>query len=1096
MRCEAGALYFLFAAAVGLAADLQWTAQAGYRFAAVAPDRPGKVGFTTMYAQATGVSFANHIPAERHYTNLVYLNGSGVAAGDVDGDGWCDLFFCGLGGRSALYRNRAAWKFQDITTESGLAAALSKLDATGAAFADLDGDGDQDLIINSVGQGTFCFWNDGSGRFSPGPVLNQGRCGTSLALADIDSDGALDLYIANYRTSTIRDQPSARFTFKNVNGRPQPMAFGDRPLTEPDLTNRFAFVYQPGAGGGGSVFHDELGEPDVLYRNQGGRFTPASTNALPNVFDWGLSVMMRDFNGDQAPDIYVCNDYATPDRFWLNDGKGNFRAAPPFAIRQTSLSTMAIDVADINRDGFDDIFTADMLSRERWRRLVQKNEPNPNMHLFVDAATQPQSPRNTLQLARGDGTYAEIAQLAGLEAAEWAWASIFLDVDLDGYEDLLVANGFERDYMNMDANLKVTTLKVRTREHPKLNEHYPRLATPNAAFRNLGNLRFADVSSEWGFDLPAVSQGMCLADLDNDGDLDVAINNSNEAATLLRNDTPAARIALRLKGKGANTRGIGAKIKILGGAVPSQTQEMMSGGRYLSSDDSMRVFAAGTNAMRIEVIWRSGMRSVVTNAAANRIYEIDETTASPAKHSASGITPLFKDSGVPLTRNVSGGLMVSNLPTLVGTNSTTTLGDLHGDGQLELFVGSRSVPDRWPEPGPSFILQHTNGSWALDRENSERLSKAGLVSGAVFTDVDGDADVDLVLACEWGPVRVFRNARGVLAEATPEFGLDAYTGWWNAVNAGDFDGDGRMDLIASNWGRNTKYERFRSKPLRLMYGDFNGDGRVVAIEAVHDQALRGYGPIVNVWTLSQSMPWLLEKFNSYEAFSRATLEQALAERGRAAKNLEANWLDSMVFLNRGGRFETRPLPIEAQFAPAFGICVADFDGDGNEDAFLSQNSFAVRTETSRYDAGRGLLLRGDGRGNLTAVSGQESGLVLYGEQREAIAADYDADGRVDLAVTQVGTETKFYRNVTARPGLRVRLVDQAIGAVIRLRFAHRLGPAREIHGHESAVQVIAGQGSPTAIQVRWPGGKVTDASVPRDALEVTIDSSGKLERMR
>jgi len=274
---QTSALLFLFVAVPGLVTALEWTAQPGYRSAAVKPSPAGKVGFQALSPQATGVSFTNVVSAERHYTNQILLNGSGVAAGDVDGDGWCDLFFCGLGGRSALYRNRGDWKFQDATIESGL-AACAKLDATGAALADLDGDGDLDLLVNSVGQGTLCFLNNGTGHFAPSPfspVLNGSNCGSSIALADIDGDGALDLYIANYRTSTIRDQPGASFTLKTVNGQPQPVAFGGRALTEPDLTNRFAFRYQAGAGVGGSVFHDELGEADLLYRNQGGgRFVP------------------------------------------------------------------------------------------------------------------------------------------------------------------------------------------------------------------------------------------------------------------------------------------------------------------------------------------------------------------------------------------------------------------------------------------------------------------------------------------------------------------------------------------------------------------------------------------------------------------------------------------------------------------------------------------------------------------------------------------------------------------------------------------------------------------------------------------------------
>jgi len=985
------ALLFLLAA-IPAAAAPEWKEQTGCRVATVTPNETGKTGFRALDPQATGVRFTNQVPAERHYTNQIYLNGSGVAAGDVDGDGWCDLFFCGLGGGSTLYRNLGNWKFDPVASP-----LPAKLDATGAALADLDGDGDLDLIANSVGQGTLCFWNEG-GRFSGPLVLNQRRCGSSLALADIDGDGALDIFVANYRTSTIRDQPGARFTFRNVDGRPEPAAFGGRPLTDPELTNRFSFVYRPGAGAGGQVFHDELGEPDALYRNEGGRrFVSAP---LEDCFDWGLSVMMRDFNGDGAPDIYVCNDFATPDRFWINDGKGRFRAAPEFAIRQTSLSTMAIDVADINRDGFDDIFTVDMLSRERWRRLVQKNEPNPNMHLFFDVVRQPQSARNTLQLARGDGTYAEIAQLAGLEAAEWAWASIFLDVDLDGYEDLLVANGFERDYMNMDANRKITALRGRGGpqmpliEQVKLNGIYPRLATPNAAFRNLGDLRFADVSSDWGFDVRAVSQGMCLADLDNDGDLDVAINNSNGAATLLRNEAPGPRVAVRLNGKAPNTRGVGAKIKVINGAVPSQTQEMISGGRYLSSDDPMRVFAAGSNQMTIEVTWRSGMRSVVTNIVANRVYEIDEAVALRPVRRVPPVTTMFKEISVRLEP-----------PT-----NALAMADIDGNGSLEMLIGGGAVEGRWPEAAPVSLLRQSG----VDEENTRRLKNSGLVRGAVFTDLDADGDSDLVLACEWGPVRVFRNEKGLFAEAAADLGLSAYTGWWNSVTAGDFNGDGRMDLIASNYGRNTKYERFRLKPVRVYYGDFNGDNSVTAIEACYDESLRGYAPILNVWTMSRSLPWLLERFNSYEAFSKATVEQALGDRVRAAKHLEASWLESMVFLNRGGRFEAKALPVEAQMSPAFGMCVADFDGDGRQDVFLCQNVFGTRAETSRYDAGRGLLLRGNGDGSFAAVSGEQSGVVIYAEQRQAVATDYDHDGRVDLAVTLAGGETKVYRNQTAR----------------------------------------------------------------------------------
>ncbi|HKQ40633.1 MAG TPA: VCBS repeat-containing protein, partial [Verrucomicrobiae bacterium] len=214
------------------------------------------------------------------------------------------------------------------------------------------------------------------------------------------------------------------------------------------------------------------------------------------------------------------------------------------------------------------------------------------------------------------------------------------------------------------------------------------------------------------------------------------------------------------------------------------------------------------------------------------------------------------------------------------------------------------------------------------------------------------------------------------------------------------------------------------------------------------------------------------------------IEQALGDRAHQAKYLEANWFDSTVFLNRGDRFEARLLPVEAQMSPAFAVCVADFDGDGNEDAFLSQNFFGTRAETSRYDAGRGLLLRGDGHGDFAAVAGQESGLLIYGEQRGAVAADYDGDGRVDLAVTQLGGETKLYHNETAHPGLRVHVKGQAIGAILRLKNGDQFGAAREIHN--STIQVMAARATRASIQIRWPGGKVTETPVPPNAREITV----------
>ncbi len=381
--------------------------------------------------------------------------------------------------------------------------------------------------------------------------------------------------------------------------------------------------------------------------------------------------------------------------------------------------------------------------------------------------------------------------------------------------------------------------------------------------------------------------------------------------------------------------------------------------------------------------------------------------------------------------------------------------DVDGDGNWNLFIGGRSVPGLWPEPASSVIFLREQGGWIRDAASSNLLGAIGLVSRSLFSDLNGDGAPDLVLACEWGPLRLFRNTAGKLSTWDPPVKcaglqlhslstLSQFTGWWNGVNAGDFDGDGRMDLIAANWGRNSKYERFRTKPLRVYFGDFNGDERVGILENWFDPALGSYTPIHDVWTLSRSMPWLLARFNNYDSFARASIEQVLGDKLGNTRHWEPAWLDTTVFLNRGDHFEAQSLPEVAQHTPAFAPCVADFDGDGHEDVFLSQNFFGVRAGGSRHDAGRGLLLRGDGRGGFTPVNGQESGLLIYGEQRGAAVGDFDNDGRADLIATQFNEQTKVYRNETARPGLRVRLKGspgnpQAVGAQLRLGFAPRFG---------------------------------------------------------
>jgi hypothetical protein len=383
------------------------------------------------------------------------------------------------------------------------------------------------------------------------------------------------------------------------------------------------------------------------------------------------------------------------------------------------------------------------------------------------------------------------------------------------------------------------------------------------------------------------------------------------------------------------------------------------------------------------------------------------------------------------------------------------------------------------------------------------LTAAGLVSGAVFADLNQDGAPDLVLACEWGPIRVLRNENGRLIEITESLRLGKILGWWNGVAVGDLDGDGRLDIVASNWGWNTRYRGTADHPRRLDFGSIDAAGQLGLIESCFDPALQAYVPERDLRVLGMGMPILRDRFRSHQQFAETTLHQLLGRDPASTPHLDANTLASTVFLNRGDHFEPRPLPAEAQWAPAFAVCIADFDGDTREDIFLSQNFFATQPLTPRCDAGRSLLLLGDGQGGFQPQPGQESGLLVYGEQRGAASADFDHDGRTDLVITQNGGATRLFRNRTARPGLRITLQGgalnpRAIGATLRLKAGDRALPARVLTAgsgywsQDGWAQVLSAPAGTLTVLVRWPGGAETTSQVPQDATAVTIRPDGSL----
>ena len=1220
LRLPRGVARLALIAVVGIpachrAAEQQaWHAEQGYRWRDLAVPA-GEPGFTHMEGRASGIDFTNSISDSLLLGNRILGQGAGVALGDVDGDGRVDVFLARSQGCSALYRNLGDWKFEDITVAAGVGAC--DRNSTGAAFADVDGNGTLDLILLSTRGPNAVFLNDGKGHFTERRDYGLdtiGSGGTTVTLADVDGDGRLDMYVANYRPYNLDDSvPPQQRAFNQM---VRQTGKGTYEIV-PEFKNEYRLVMRPDMGG---LRMSVRGAPDAFYHNDGGHFTRVPVSGLfsdtagkpfPGDESFTLDAKFVDLNGDGIPDLYTTNDFEDPDLFWLNDGHGHFRQADWRAQRQISNSSMGMDMGDINGDGLPDLFVDDMLANDSHRLKTQIPTHTPFPKKPGDITTQLQQQRNVLFLNRGDGTFAEISQAAGVPASGWSWGAMFLDVDLDGYQDILVANGHLWDIMDADVQEGLQN-RLNDINWRRLRWQFPKLPLHNVAYRNRGDLTFEEVGRKWHFgDDEDVSHTMAAADLD------VVVSRLGAPALVLRNNTSAPRVAVRLIGNAPNTQAVGARVSLLGGAVPLQKREITAGGLYMSHSDYEQSFAMGrATTATLVVDWRDGRRTTIKDVRPNRLYEINTSTAvMPAPEPVVQQRPLFEDAsaqlkghthvedtfddwdkqfllpdalseggpgitwfdldrdgaedlligtgkggriavfhnehgklvpqassgapsavdattilgladnGVPrvlagmstwelrtvadmvaqpsvVSMTVSRATLSSRQDPLIPSHESATgplaLGDYDGDGALDLFVGSRAVPARYPSPASSGLFRNVNGTFVLDTANSALLRDIGMVSSATFTDVNGDGHPDLILARDWGSlVLLLNDGHGKFTNATAAWGLDKLTSRWIGIAAGDLNGDGRIDLVATSWGRNTVLHPSTAHPLWLYYGPFGNAGVQEMLLAQDDWRTGSVAPLASYARIRAAMPGVVARIPTFAAYADASIAQVLGPDAASVPRLGAVTFDQTMFINRGNHFEAVPLPMEAQLAPASYVGIADFDGDGNEDVFLSQNFFPTAVGDPRYDAGRGLLLCGDGAGHLAPMSGMASGIRVYGDQRGAAFSDYDGDGRVDLAISQNGAATVLLHNVGAKPGLRVRLAGgrrnpDGVGAQVRIMYGDRAGPVREVSAgsgywsQNGAVQVMGLSGTPTHVWVRWPNGPAMQVAVPVGAREVVV----------
>ena len=1202
------------------------------------PPGEGAVGFESVAPISTGIQFTNRLTEAAGAANRVLENGSGVALGDVNGDGRLDIFLCGLQGNSALYLNLGNWTFRETTQSSGL--TMPGESCRGAVFADLNGDRQADLLVSTLANGVRCFLNQSGGRFVETTVAagTGGKPGsTTMALADVDGNGTLDLYVTRYRADDIRDNSNVEA--RVVQGRTE---------FHPKYGNRLFM------GPGGML---ERGEPDVLYLNDGrGAFREVSWTE--GVFldefgqalkepprDWGLSAAFQDMNGDGLPDLYVCNDYWTPDRLWIHIGGGRFRAAPKTTLRQMSENAMGVDFADIDRDGDFDFLVLDMLSRDLGRRKRQALAQSSTAFGAGATTGLPQVMRNSLYLNRGDGSFAQAAAFAGLAASDWSWQPLFLDVDLDGFEDVVISAGHRKDVQDLDATERIRSLQrplpgttdpaARQRAFTRdLMEHgriYPGYEQTMIAFQNSGRLRFQEKTKEWGFEQMAVYQGMAAGDLDEDGDLDLVVNRLDDGPALFRNRARAPRIVVRLQGLPPNSAGIGAEVRLRGGAQSIQSKQVMSGGRYLSGCDTAVVLAAGESRsdarvplepLELIVRWPSGRQTRIESVEPGYEYTIEERVevapsidlATPAPRPSAwfeevssrlqhvtidsksdepaaqprlprrlgnagagvawfdlnrdGWDDLILGTGVggklgvftneqgrtfrpfvpttPEPPAVQGTAAVlafrdgtertrlletrrqkersgSDSPAMVdriwGTDArmaipgwgaspgTLAMADVDGDGDLDLFIGGQAVDGRYPDAGRSRLLYQESGGWREDAAKQDALHDLGWVNAAVWGDLDNDGDADLVVACEWGPLRVLTNESGHLRDVTDEVGMGQFRGWWMGVALGDFDRDGELDIVGTNLGGNGSRQAEAGQPAGLWYADFSDRGMLDLFETTWDTVRMVPVPRHGLGALLENFPSLRTSYPSHTAFSTATAEDVLgALPRRAIRKLEATVDRSAVFLRRGNVFEAIPLPEIAQLAPAWSVAVGDFDLDGREDLFLAQNDLYPPDNEPPMDAGLGLVLKGKGDGKFEAMEPVRSGIHIPGDARGAAVADFDRDGRLDLVITEHSGPTRLYRNAGTARGVRIRLHGErgnrdGIGVFLRIRegvngSAGPWGPIRVVtagvgyQSQSSATQIFPMWDRGAELWVRWPGKAAFQVALPSGAKEVVVGIRG------
>jgi hypothetical protein len=926
--------------------------------------------FTLLTPDSTNIQFSNNLTDAPNTNVLMYeyfYNGGGVAVGDLNSDGLEDLYFTGNMSECKLYLNRGNMKFEDVTSAADVAGRNVPW-RTGVTIADINGDKKPDIYISYSGmvraenRANQLFINTGNDDKGTPHFKEQAKeygiadssYTTQAFFFDYDRDGDLDMFSLNHnpRNMPVLDDASTAALLKK---------------TDPAIGVQ-------------------------LYINNNNHFEDITTKAgLSNsTLTYGLGAGIADINGDGWQDIYISNDYNVPDYLYINNKNGTFTDKKHSMLGHISQSSMGNNVSDINNDGLPDIFVLDMLPEENHRQKLLLSPDNyEKFDLVVRSGFHYQYMRNMLQLNNGNGTFSEIGQLAGISNTDWSWSPLFADFDNDGWKDLFITNGYLRDYTNMDflkfMNDYISAKGRLSREDVlKILQQMPSSNVVNYIFRNNGDLSFSNKGMDWGIKTSSNSNGAAYADLDNDGDMDLVVNNLNIPAFVYRNEADKNGnnkfLKVKLNGADKNTDGLGAKLTLYNNGTQQYLEQMPARG-YESTVSSILHFGLGKNqtADSLKVVWLSGKEQVLTNLKANQLLVLNEKDAL-LKSSVKEEKPIFEEVKSPVDYTSAANTIndFKRQPLLVNPLSFSgpclVKGDVNGDGLEDVYAGGGS--------GQAGILylQQKNKKFTAIRQPAFEMDKFSEDADAVFLDANNDGSLDLYVVSggfhNYSPDdavlqdRLYLNdGKGNFTKATGN--LPKMKDAKSCARTADFNNDGYADIFVGGRSIPGQYPETPKSWLLINDGKGNFTNQINTIAP----DLQSAGMITDA-------AWVdMNKDNKPDLV------------------VVGEWMPVSVYINSKGKLENRTKEILGKEYKGWWnkLIVSDLNGDNKPD----------------------LLIGNAGTNMQCQVNDQEPAEMYY--------KDFDNNGSID-PVLCFYIQHKSYPYVT-----RDELLDQM--SVMRTRFA-------------------------------------------------------------